>query len=160
MVCNVLKYHHMLTTTTYGFITSLLLLHNLIGRLQCVTYTAFTLTRFGSVISSGTVTKHSMNVTEPCRTNPCWNLQTEPGQHGSVRFGCSASVNTSITVLTVSPKWRTCDEWSTKFAIISGRVLRVSYERFLLQRYYRQRVDRQSSTFHLYPGALILHALD
>ena len=50
------------------------------------TYTAFTLTRFGSVISSGTVTKRSVNRAEPCRTEPGWDLLTEPGQHGSVRL--------------------------------------------------------------------------
>ena len=50
------------------------------------TITAFTLTRFGSDISSGTVTKRSVNRTELCRTDPRWDLLTEPGQHGSVRL--------------------------------------------------------------------------
>ena len=35
------------------------------------TDTAFTLTRFGSVISSGTVTKHSVNEAEPIRAETC-----------------------------------------------------------------------------------------
>ena len=50
------------------------------------TITAFTLTQFSSVISSGTVTKRSVNEAEPCRTDPRWDLLTEPGQHGSVRL--------------------------------------------------------------------------
>ena len=54
----------------------------------CDTYTTFSLTQFGSVISLGTVTKRSMNEAEPCRIDPHWDLLTEPGQHGSVRsFG-------------------------------------------------------------------------
>ena len=61
------------------------------------TYTTFSLTQFGSVISLGTVTKRSMNEAEPCRIDPHWDLLTEPGQASTVRFGRSASVNTSIT---------------------------------------------------------------
>ena len=89
------------------------------------TYTAFTLTRFGSVISSGTEA-------EPCRTDPRWDLLTEPGQHGSVRlFGeCEHFYNRANCFQS--------DERATsgraEFAIVSGEVLRVSYERFLLQR--------------------------
>ena len=94
-----------------------------------LSYTTFTLTRFGSVISSGMVTKRSVNRAEPCRTDPGWDLLTEPGQHGSVRlFGeCEHFYNRA------------------EFVIVSGEVLLVSYERFLLQRYDRQRVDRQRS---------------
>ena len=47
-------------------------------------YTAFKLTQFGSVISSGMVTKHSVNRAEPCRTDLHWDLLTKPGQYGSV----------------------------------------------------------------------------
>ena len=50
------------------------------------TSTAFTLNRFGSDISLGRVTKCSVNRAKPCRTEPCWDYLTEPGQHGSVRF--------------------------------------------------------------------------
>ena len=105
--------------------------------------TAFTLTQFGSVISSGTVTKRSVNEAEPCRTDPGWDLLTEPGQHGSVRlFGeCEHLYNRANCFQS--------DERATsgrvEFVIVSGEVLRVSYVRFLLQRYDRQRVDRQRS---------------
>ena len=56
------------------------------GSCMCETCTAFTLTRFGSDIGSGTVTKCSVNRAKPCRIEPCWDYQTEPGQHGAVRF--------------------------------------------------------------------------
>ena len=52
------------------------------------TFTAFTLTRFGSDISLGTVRKCSVNRAKPCQTEPCWDYLTEPGQHGLVRFYC------------------------------------------------------------------------
>ena len=84
-----------------------------------------------------------MNEAEPCRTDPVWDLLTEPGQHGSVRlFGeCEHLYNRANCFQS--------DERATsgraEFVIVSGEVLRVSYERFLLQRYGRQRVDRQSS---------------
>ena len=109
----------------------------------CVTDTAFTLTRFGSVISWGMVTKRSMNEAELCRTDPCWDLLTELGQHGSVQlFGeCKHFYNRANCFQS--------DEHATsgraKFAIVSGRVLPVSYERFHLQRYNGQCVDRQRS---------------
>ena len=108
-----------------------------------MTITAFTLTRFGSVISSGTVTKRSVSRAEPCRTDPGWDLLTEPDQHGSVRlFGkCEHLYNRTNCFQS--------DERGTsgraEFVIVSGEILRVSCERFLLQRYDRQRVDRQRS---------------
>ena len=102
---------------------------------------AFTLTRFGSVISSGTVTKRSVNEAEPCRTDPRWDLLTEQGQHGSVRlFGeCKHFYNRANCFQSDER----ASSGRVKFAIVSGRILRVLYERFLLQRYDRQHVDRQ-----------------
>ena len=47
-------------------------------------HTVFTLTRFGSIVSSGTVTKCSLNEAESCQTDPRWDLLTKPGQHGLV----------------------------------------------------------------------------
>ena len=106
-------------------------------------YTAFTLTRFGSVISSGTVTKRSVNKAEPCRTDPGWDLLTEPGQHGSVRlFGECEHFYNRANCFQSSER---ATSGHAEFVIVSGEVLRVSYERFLLQRYDRQRVDRQRS---------------
>ena len=106
-------------------------------------YTAFTLTRFGSVVSSGTVTKRSVNEAEPCRTDPGWDLLTEPGQHGSVRLFCECEHLYNRANCFQSNEHATSGR--AKFVIVSGEVLRVSYERFLVQRYDRQRVDRQRS---------------
>ena len=64
--------------------TALCFVHESVDRYG--TNTAFTLTRFGSDIGSGTVTKCSVNRAKPCRTEPCWDYLTEPGQHSSVRF--------------------------------------------------------------------------
>ena len=106
-------------------------------------HTVFTLTRFGSVVSSGTVTKCSVNEAELCQTDLRWDLLTTPGQHGSVRlFGeCKHFYYRAICFQS--------DERATsghvKFAIVSERELRVSYKRFLLQRYDRQHVDRLRS---------------
>ena len=96
-----------------------------------IVYTAFTLTQFGSVISSGTVTKCSVSEAEPCRTDPRWDLLTEPGQYGSVRlFGeCKHFYNRAKCFQ--SDKRATSGR--AKFAIVRERVIRVSYERFLLQ---------------------------
>ena len=107
------------------------------------TVTAFTLSRFGSVISSGTVTKRSVNRAEPCRTDPGWDLLTEPGQHGSVRLfeKCEHLYNRANCFQSDEHATSGCAE----FVIVSGEILQVSYERFLLQRYDRQRVDRQRS---------------
>ena len=91
-----------------------------------VTYIAFTLTRFGSVISSGTVTKCSVNGAEPCRTDPRWDLLTQPGQHGSVQlFGeCKHFYNRANCFQSDERATSEC----AKFAIVSGRVLRVLYK--------------------------------
>ena len=89
-------------------------------------HTVFTLTRFGSIVSSGAVTKCSVNEAESCRTNPHWDLLTKPGQHGSVRlFGeCKHFYN--------GAKCFQSDECATsghvKFSIVGGREVRVSYE--------------------------------
>ena len=105
--------------------------------------TAFTLTRFGSVISSETVTKRSVNEAESCRTDPGWDLLTEPGQHGSVRlFGECKHLYYRANCFQSDER---APSGRAQFAIVSGKVLRVAYERFLLQRYDRQRVDRQRS---------------
>ena len=107
--------------------------------------TAFTLTRFGSVISSKTVTKRSVNEAESCRTDPRWDLLTEPGQHGSVRlFGDKYCKHLYYRANCFQSDER-APSGRAQFAIVSGKVLRVAYERFLLQRYDRQRVDRQRS---------------
>ena len=43
--------------------------------------TTLTLTLFGSDISLGTATKCSVNMYELCRTELCWDMLIEPGQH-------------------------------------------------------------------------------
>ena len=86
------------------------------------------------------VTKRSVNGAELCQTNPRRDLLTEPGQHNSVRlFGeCKHFYNRANCF----QNDERAANGRVKFSIVSRRVLRVSYERFLLQRFEGQRVDR------------------
>ena len=85
----------------------------------------FTLTQFGSVISSGTVTKHSVNEAEPCRTDPHWDLLTELGQHGLVRLFSESKHFYNGANCFQSDECATSGR--AKFAIVSRRVPPVSY---------------------------------